>query len=180
MIKRLGGRSGRNATTSGVPGDVTRNPWVTPRHLSDLARFRWGGRPRHFPERSPACAPKPLPTCLYPPLSETSRSSIPSRIIGNQIAALAACIAYALMERIEDGAVSPATKRRAGELAASLFKFKMVLPEFDALAREHGAQVMREYVAAPPRLRVPDEAQIADWIEQALVMLTMVAKRACN
>jgi hypothetical protein len=39
---------------------------------------------------------------------------------------------------------------------------------------------MREYVAAPPRLRVPDEDQIADLIERALTLLTRVAKRACN
>jgi hypothetical protein len=66
--------------------------------------------------------------------SETSSLSI-ERLIGNRIAALAACLAYGLMERIEDGAVGSATIRRGGELVASLIKFKMTMAEFDALAR---------------------------------------------
>jgi hypothetical protein len=116
------------------------------------------------------------------PVSDISETSNPSieRIIGYNVAALAACLAYGLMERIEHGAVSRATQRRGGELAASLITFKMTMVEFDSIAKEHGRQVMREYVAAPPRLRVPNEDQISELVEQALAMLTMVAKRSCN
>jgi hypothetical protein len=93
---------------------------------------------------------------------------------------LAGCIAVALSERARDGAVASATKNRGGEVIAELIKFEMFLPAFDSIAREYGKQALREYVAAPPILRVPDENQIGELFEQALALLTKIAKTALN
>ena len=56
----------------------------------------------------------------------------------------------------------------------------MLLPEFDALAREHGRQVVRECVGAPANQLTLDEAAIDEMIEYALAALTKVLKAKCN
>jgi hypothetical protein len=113
------------------------------------------------------------------PLSPNSSSSPGiERIIGSKVAALAGCIFVALLER-ENGAIAPATKRRAAELIASLITYKMVLPEFDDLARRHGVQRMREYFAGSSNSLASDD-NLDDLVEQALAVLTKVAKTKLN
>jgi hypothetical protein len=101
------------------------------------------------------------------------------RHVGGLAAQLAGCIGFALWERA-NGMISPATRRIAGELIYELLRFKMCLPEFDDLARAHGKQVFREYVSAPSNQVKISEGQIGELIEQALGLLSKIAKTKCN
>jgi hypothetical protein len=114
------------------------------------------------------------------PLSPNSSSGPRlDRVIGSKVAALAGCIFVALMERAQDGAIAPATRRRAAELIGSLVQFKMVLPEFDDLARRHGGQRLREYFAGSTN-SLADDANLDDLVKQTLAMLTKIAKTKLN
>jgi hypothetical protein len=112
------------------------------------------------------------------PVSAASEIPTIERVIGSKIAALAGCIVVALQER-EDGAIAPATRRRAAELIASLVAYKMVLPEFDDLARRHGTQRLHEYFAGSCNSLASD-GNLIDLIEQTIAMLTKVAKTKLN
>jgi hypothetical protein len=112
-------------------------------------------------------------------LPSTPSSSSIERIIGVKVAALAGCVVVALMERAQDGAIAPATRRRAAELIASLIAYKMVLPEFDDLARRHGSQRLREYFAGSSNSLASDD-NLDDLVEQTLAMLIKVAKTKLN
>jgi hypothetical protein len=102
------------------------------------------------------------------------------RHIGERTAQLAAAIGAAVLEREQGQMISVEIKCRAGELICELVHFKMVFPEFDALARQHGRQVFREYVSAPSTQIKLNEDQIGELIEQALGLLTKIARTKLN
>jgi hypothetical protein len=102
------------------------------------------------------------------------------RHIGERIAQLAAAIAYALLEREKGQIISAEIKHHAGKLIAELVHFKMVFANFDAMARQHGKQVFREYVSAPSNQIKLSEDQIGEIIEQALGLLTKICKSKLN
>ena len=91
-------------------------------------------------------------------LSAPSRSTAAApantieRHVGALVAAAGMAIAEALAER-SDGGLTPATKMRGGDLICELFRWRKFLiadyPTFDAMAREHGAVVLRAAGVSP-------------------------------
>jgi hypothetical protein len=120
------------------------------------------------------------PSFLPSSTSTSEDSPTIERRIGGKVAQLAGVIVCALWEREQGQMVSSEIKRRGGELLAELVQWKMLLPEFDALAREHGRQVAREYVGAPSSQVTLSETALNEMIEHALAALTKIAKSKCN
>jgi hypothetical protein len=109
----------------------------------------------------------------------TSENPTVEQRIGGKVAQLAGTIAYALWERA-NGAISPETKRHGGELICELVRWKMLLPEFDALARKHGRQALLERYGCMAGTVTLSESTLDEMIEQALAALTKVARTKCN
>jgi hypothetical protein len=124
-----------------------------------------------MPRLEPAHLPAPATTSENPPTIE--------RRIGGKVAQLAGTIAYALWER-ENGAISPETRSHGGELICELVKWKMLLPEFDALAREHGRRALFERYGCMVSTVTLSESTLDEMIEQALAALTKVVKAKTN
>jgi hypothetical protein len=116
---------------------------------------------------------------LLPRARETSSHGSYERDIGSKVATCVAALCRGILE-YRGGRVSRETLHEGSELLAELAKFKMVVPEFDAIARTHGAQLLREYVAAPPDPMAPDEKLIAQLIEETLNLLTGLVKLKTN
>jgi hypothetical protein len=113
------------------------------------------------------------------PASTSENSPTVERRIGGLTAQLAGTIAYALWER-ENGTISPETKRHGGELIYELIRWKMLLPEFDALAREHGRRMLLERYGCMVETVTLSESTLDEMVEQALAALTKVVKAKCN
>jgi len=93
----------------------------------------------HAPARSTAKIPASSTSSLEP-------------LVGRLVAAAGITIAEALAE-YSDGGLTPATKMRGGDLICELFRWRKFLiadyPNFDAMAREHGAVVLRAAGVSP-------------------------------
>src|SRR5262249_31315075 len=127
--------------------------------------IRSSTRRRRLRLRSPATFLTPplsasaavYPTPVVDPLAP-SRSTAPApvntieRRVGEIVAAAGMAIVEALDER-QHGALSPRTKMRGGDLICELFRWRKFLiadyPTFDAMAREHGAVVLRAAGVSP-------------------------------
>jgi hypothetical protein len=114
------------------------------------------------------------------PASASEDSPTIERRIGGKVAQLAGVIVWALGEREQGQMISSEIKRLGGELLAELVQWKMLLPKFDALAREHGRQAAQERLGAPASPVTLSEAAIGKMIEQALAAVTKLAKAKCN
>jgi hypothetical protein len=114
------------------------------------------------------------------PASTSEDSPTLERRIGSKVARLAGVIVWALGEREQGQMISPEARRLGGELLADLVRWKMLLPEFDTLAREHGRQMAQERLGVPASPATLSEAAIDEMIEYALAAVTKVAKMKCN
>jgi hypothetical protein len=114
------------------------------------------------------------------PASSSEDSPTIERRIGSKVAQLAGVIVWALGEREQGQTISPEVKRLGGKLLADLVQWKMLLPGFDVLAREHGRQAAQERLGAPASPVTLSEAAIDEMIEYALAAVTKIAKAKCN
>ena len=96
------------------------------------------------------------------------------------IAQLAGTILWALGERELGQTISSEVRRLGGELLAELIPYKMTMPEFDALAREHGRQMVQERLGAPGCPATLTEPEIDEMIEWAIAAVTKIVKMKTN
>ena len=86
------------------------------------------------------------PPLRLPPATTKSAPFLECHV-GAVVAAAAGAIAAALGE-FRDGGLTPATKMHGGDTIATLFKLRQFLivdfPDFDGMARKHGAIVLWE------------------------------------
>ena len=125
----------------------------------------------------------PTPIAIAPASSTSSSLSAPppslERHIGELIAGLASAIALGLEERFRGGGLSSETKWGAAELLTKLFRLKQFLAgrpwDFDVIARQHGAILLRESCGG----RLSSD-MIDRLIVEALDLLSQVVKSAAN
>jgi hypothetical protein len=75
--------------------------------------------------------------------------------------------------------VTPATKDLGSDLMVELIKIRFTWPGFDGIARKFGLEVLRETHCAVNGTEVSDD-YLSKWIDEALGMLTAVAKSRLN
>ena len=133
-----------------------------------------------FPPAAASRAVHPTPIASIAPASSSSDPP-PSleRHIGELVAGLASAIALGLEERFRGSGLSSATKWEAAELLTKLFRLKQFLAgrpwDFDAIARQHGAILLRESCGG----RLSSD-MIDRLIVEALDLLSQVVKSAAN
>ena len=102
-------------------------------------------------ERAVNLTPATVPLAPSPSTATAPTNTIEYRV-GAIVAAAGMVIVEALDER-QHGALSPRTKMRGGDLICELFRWRKFLiadyPTFDAMAREHGAVVLRAAGVSP-------------------------------
>src|SRR5262245_44582071 len=96
--------------------------------------------------RERAVHPTPASITLAPARSTAAPVHTLEQLIGEMVANAAAAVARALRERA-NGGLTPATKMYGGDLIARLYSLRQACLaelDFDAVAREQGAAVLRQ------------------------------------
>jgi hypothetical protein len=121
-----------------------------------------------------------LETALLPSPQDRDHEELPPTVeerIGSTMAALASCLAVAMAEY--QAKESPRlTCRHGGELIGELIPYKMTMPGFDAIAREHGRKVL--YAYRDVNVIPLDNDWLDQLIERSLEMLSNLLKRKAN
>jgi hypothetical protein len=129
----------------------------------------------HTPAVSPLA---PSTSTSRSPSSSSEPASWLERHIGECVAAAGGAIVAALDER-RDGALTPRTKGRGGELIFEVYRLRQFLiadfPDFDTMARTHGVAALRAATDGNIRLEIADEL-----VNAVLDILQKVVKSQLN
>jgi hypothetical protein len=118
----------------------------------------------------------PTPAVIISAPAPSTAETAPTleRHVGERVAAAALTLAEALAER-QDGGLTRATKMRGGDLIGELFGLRQHMVgfwDFDALAKEHGAAVLRAADVSP--------ATADCLVDEVLAILHKVVRAALN
>jgi hypothetical protein len=119
-----------------------------------------------------------LEAALLPSSQDARETSPPfERYIGAKIARLVGVLELAMVEH-QNGRLTPATKERGATMITELTPIRLTWPDFDAVARKFGLEVLREHCAV--KCLELDDNYLAKWIEVALELMTSISRKALN
>jgi hypothetical protein len=113
---------------------------------------------------------------LHLPPSGSQEPTV-ERAIGKLMATAVGVLNQGLVDWAEHGGLRRETKVRGGDIIAQLYDMKLFATgslDFEATAREYGKRALREFIATQPDAPVIAEAQIEEWVEMPLDILSKV------
>jgi hypothetical protein len=121
----------------------------------------------------PAVEPAHLPSPQKKPTYELTFEEG----VGSLIATLVGVLERGMRE-CQNGRLTPATKYRAADLIALLVPLRRHESDFDRMARKYGLAVLREHCKV--NLIELDDAYLAELIDVALGLMSVISKQAAN